>query len=66
MFKDLEKKNNPGFEGGIVRNPMFVVCCVINNNTFELQSDLTIKQSIDWGLKGERASISSKHIFLMR
>lgn len=35
MFKDLEKKN-PGFEGGIVRDPMFVACCVINNNTFEL------------------------------
>lgn len=36
---------NPSFEGGIVRDPMFVVCCVINN-TFELWSDLTIKTGI--------------------
>lgn len=31
MFKGLKK-----IKGGIVRDPMFVVCCVINNNTFEL------------------------------
>lgn len=26
----------PGLVGGIVRDPMFVVCCVINNKTFEV------------------------------
>lgn len=35
--KKIKKKEKfQVFEGGIVRDPMFVVCCVINNNTFEL------------------------------
>ena len=34
--KQKKKEKFQVFEGGIVRDPMFVVCCVINNNTFEL------------------------------
>lgn len=38
MFKDLEKKKIiQVFKGGIVRDPMFVVCCVINNNTLNYE-----------------------------
>ena len=55
FLDEMFKKENPGFEGGIVRDPMFVVCCVINNNTFELWSDLTINQGIA-GVSGGRAS----------
>lgn len=70
MFKNIEK-NNPGFEGGIVRDPMFVVCCVINNNTFELWSDLTIKHGIAGGFRrgggreGEPAATANQTCFYM-
>lgn len=45
---------------------MFVVCCVINNNTFELWSDLTIKQGIagDRGEEKSRQQQQTKLIFL--
>lgn len=42
---------------------MFVVCCVINNDTFELQSDLTIKQSIDWDLGAEEPASAADVFF---
>lgn len=58
------KKSNPFFEGVIVRDPMFVVCCVINNNTFELRSDLTIKQGIVGDLGGkEPAAVANQTYF---
>lgn len=61
MLKGLKK-----IEGGIVRDPMFVVCCVNNNNTFELWSDLTIKQGIvgDLGGRGAGSSSSKPNLFL--
>lgn len=62
----MEKNNNSGFEGGIVRDPMFVVCCVINNKLFELWSDLTIKQGLAGGIGGEEpaAAAAASRLFL--
>lgn len=63
MFKDLG--TSIFFEGGVVIDPMFVVCGVINNNTFEFWNDLTIKRGIA-GASGRRGGTSrTKPNFLL-